>query len=93
MITTIITMSVLFCAYDDLTQPGELFGFYRKWIYESKLSNFLKKMWTCPYCMAGRFTLYISAFQCIEKGTFDYLIAVPAVIVLVYGHRKLVNNV
>lgn len=93
MISTIIAMAVLFCAYDDLTQPGELFGFYRKWIYESNLSDFLKKMWTCPYCMAGRFTLYISILQIIYGSSYEVLISVPAVIVLVYGHRKLVNNV
>lgn len=92
-ITLIIFVASFFIAYAILSQPGELLGFYPKLIWKSNLSDFYKKMFTCPYCIAGRWSLYLTLYLLyIGNAELTDLMAVPVVIILVYTFSKKVIN-
>lgn len=92
-IPQIIFMSSLFAAYAILVQPGELLSFYPKYIWKLNLSGFIKKMLTCPYCIAGRWTLYATVYLIYAgKAALYDLLAVPVVIILVYTFGKKIIN-
>jgi hypothetical protein len=88
MLTVTIYVSVVFIAYAILSQPGELLGGYRKMINISKLPTFVKKGLTCPYCLSGRYSLYVCLFMIIQGHDPGILLAVPLTVIIVYFTTK-----
>jgi hypothetical protein len=50
----LITLAIiLICiTFSILIQPSELLAPYARFVYLSKLPNIIKKLITCPYCIA-----------------------------------------
>jgi hypothetical protein len=50
----LITLAIiLICiTFNILIQPSELLAPYAKFVYLSKLPDFVKKLITCPYCIS-----------------------------------------
>lgn len=81
----VAAFSITFSAYAILIQPGELLSFYPALIYKSKLPEIIKKMIVCPYCIAGRWSLYVALYLIIfENIDWIVLLSSPINIILIY---------
>ena len=91
-------------AFYIITQPGEVLGFLRRWIYDwvrgnckgdyilkEKIEYYLKPFLGCPKCMSGQFALwfYLVAEWQRYDGFSHVLVVALAVLIGYYLSQKL----
>lgn len=77
MLDIIFSSTIIALCYGILIRQGELLQWWARFVNFSDMPQKGKKLFLCPYCMAGQ----IAFFQCLFYGHF---MAIPVVIVLVY---------